>query len=104
MARVLRAVARALVGMTLWLMAQPAGAGESLEYAVKAAFIARFPPFVTWPAGAVGPGTVARFGDAITFRMTTFAPYDHPVMPTRPASRSSTAKASRSRRTPRATS
>lgn len=67
MARILRAASRALLGATLWLVAQPAaGAGESLEYAVKAAFIARFPPFVTWPAGAVGPGpfSVCLLGEA----------------------------------------
>jgi hypothetical protein len=67
MARTFRVLRRLLLGTALGLLAQPASsASASLEYAVKAAFLARFPPFVTWPTGAAGSGpfSVCVLGDA----------------------------------------
>jgi hypothetical protein len=34
-------------------------------------------PSEVTPTDVIGPDTVARFGDALTFRMTQFEPYDH---------------------------
>jgi len=34
------------------LLHEPAGAQTSLEYAVKAAYLVKFAPFITWPDGA----------------------------------------------------
>ena len=51
-----------------------AGQGASLEYQVKAAYLAKFVPFVEWPPGALAPGSAVNlcvagedpFGPAFT--------------------------------------
>ena len=48
-------------------LAQPAAADASLEYAVKAAYLTKFIPFITWPDGALpsptAPVTICVAGD-----------------------------------------
>ena len=49
------------------LLASPAAADASLEYKVKAAYLAKFIPFITWPDGtfasATAPVTICVLGD-----------------------------------------
>lgn len=48
-------------------LAVPAGADVSLEYQVKAAYLTKFVPFITWPddvfAGPAAPVTICVLGD-----------------------------------------
>jgi hypothetical protein len=66
-ARFARAVAGLTLSILLAALAEPAAAaGASLEYAVKAAFLVKFAPFVTWPATAAesGPFRICVLGHA----------------------------------------
>jgi len=47
-------VTGACLAATLLWSAAPAPAGGSLEYPVKAAFLSKFGPFVTWPESSFG--------------------------------------------------
>ncbi len=61
-----RLIVPALAAGAAWLCASGAQA-QSLEYPVKANYLARFAAFVTWPSGALGSGnspiTVCVVGD-----------------------------------------
>ena len=61
-----RCIVPALAAGAAWLCASAVQA-QSLEYPVKANYLARFAAFVTWPAGALGSGnapiTVCVVGD-----------------------------------------
>ena len=50
-----RLIVPALAAGAAWLCASAAQA-QSLEYPVKANYLARFAAFVTWPSGALGAG------------------------------------------------
>jgi hypothetical protein len=56
-----------LAWLAVLLCAAPAGAGESLEYAVKGTYLYKFIPFVEWPSSAfatpAAPFTICVFGD-----------------------------------------
>ncbi|HSV44164.1 MAG TPA: YfiR family protein [Ramlibacter sp.] len=54
-----KAVAGALLGLAMLCAAPAQAADESLEYPVKAAFLAKFGSFVEWPAGAFATPTSA---------------------------------------------
>lgn len=57
---------RTVAGLLVLLCGVPAGAGESLEYAVKGTYLYKFIPFVEWPpatfATAASPLTICVFG------------------------------------------
>jgi hypothetical protein len=60
---------------------------QPLEYAVKAAFLTKFPAFVSWPAGAMRPGDPLRicvvgdnpFGGALELSARGRSVDDHPL-------------------------
>ena len=58
---------RGLAWLLAFLCCTPAGAGESLEYAVKGTYLYKFIPFVEWPASAfaapAAPLTICVFGN-----------------------------------------
>ena len=48
-----------LLASALLFAPLPAGADDSFEYAVKATYLFRFIPFITWPDGALPQGAAA---------------------------------------------
>jgi hypothetical protein len=62
-----RHLSAAALGLGLGLLPALAGAQPSLEYAVKAAYLTKFIPFIQWPdgafAGAGAPLTICVLGD-----------------------------------------
>ena len=62
-----RAARHAGVCMLGLILSTPAGAGISLEYQVKAAYLTKFAPFITWPDGVfpgpAAPVTICVLGD-----------------------------------------
>jgi hypothetical protein len=87
------AIGRLCAALVLLALGGGAGAraqGVSIEYQIKAAYLAKFVPFVEWPPGALAPGapiTVCVAGDdpfgpalaALGRQMVG----DHPVVPRR---------------------
>ena len=77
-----------LLALALGLLAGPLNAAPSLEYAVKAAYLPKFIPFITWPdgafAGADAPFTICvlgrdRFEGKLDQAATGLRSGDHPV-------------------------